>query len=79
MTDVNCIPVQGQNWQRADEVVIGQGIQYLRDNHLTCWVGAHSCVRVSCSYNAAIYLCNNVSIPITKWNTSCADMFLECL
>ncbi|KAG4443351.1 hypothetical protein IFR05_001140 [Cadophora sp. M221] len=39
MTDVNCIPVQGQNWQRADEVVIGQGIQYLRENHLTCWLG----------------------------------------
>ncbi|KAG4413450.1 hypothetical protein IFR04_013427 [Cadophora malorum] len=59
MTDVHCIPVSGQNWRRANDVVIGQGIKYLRNNNLVCGVNPHSCSRVSCSYDSAIWVCNN--------------------
>ena len=61
MIDVHCIPVSGQNWRRANDVVIGQGIKYLRNNNLVCGVNPHSCSRVSCSYDSAIWVCNNVS------------------
>ncbi|KAH7305101.1 hypothetical protein BKA65DRAFT_486151 [Rhexocercosporidium sp. MPI-PUGE-AT-0058] len=50
--------------KRAEGVVIGQGIKYLRDLHLTCWLNPHSCGRVSRSYNAAIYTCNNNGIKL---------------
>ncbi|KAH7363924.1 hypothetical protein BKA65DRAFT_545838 [Rhexocercosporidium sp. MPI-PUGE-AT-0058] len=59
MTDVNCIPVNGQNWNRAKAGAINTGIQYLRRGYMSCWVNAHSCARVSCSWDSGIYFCNN--------------------
>lgn len=34
MTDVNCIPVRGQNWGRANQGSIREGINYLRRGSL---------------------------------------------
>ncbi|PVH85714.1 hypothetical protein DL98DRAFT_583306 [Cadophora sp. DSE1049] len=59
MTDVNCIPVNGQNWNRANQGAIREGINYLRRGYMSCWVNAHSCARVSCSWDSGIYFCNN--------------------
>ncbi|KAH7417446.1 hypothetical protein BKA64DRAFT_769400 [Cadophora sp. MPI-SDFR-AT-0126] len=58
-TDINCIPVNGQNWNRANQGAIREGINYLRQGNTACWVNAHSCARVSCSWNSGIYFCNN--------------------
>ncbi|KAG4437855.1 hypothetical protein IFR05_006657 [Cadophora sp. M221] len=59
MTDVNCIPVLGQTWNRANSGAISTGINYLRQGYTSCWVNAHSCARVSCSWDSGIYFCNN--------------------
>ncbi|KAG4424737.1 hypothetical protein IFR04_002085 [Cadophora malorum] len=59
MTDINCIPVRGQNWGRANQGAIREGINYLRRGSLACGVNAHSCARVSCSWDSGIYFCNN--------------------
>ncbi|KAH7407727.1 hypothetical protein BKA64DRAFT_706136 [Cadophora sp. MPI-SDFR-AT-0126] len=58
-TDLHCLPVPGQNWHGADSVAISEGIAFLREGWKTCNVGPHSCVRVSCSWDAAISVCNN--------------------
>ena len=55
-----CCPVAGQPWVSASEYWISQGIDYL--NGLgRCGVNPTSCVRLSCSWGAGIYLCNDVS------------------
>ncbi|KAK0119329.1 hypothetical protein ONS95_008171 [Cadophora gregata] len=59
ITDVNCIPVNGQNWNRANQGAIREGIAYLRRGSMACWINPHSCSRISCSWDSAIYLCNN--------------------
>jgi hypothetical protein len=58
-----CWPVPGQDWDPAFAETIQDGIDFLQSNGLICDVGPGpgNCVRVSCSYNAAIYLCNDVS------------------
>ncbi|KAG4430800.1 hypothetical protein IFR05_013715 [Cadophora sp. M221] len=58
-SDVNCIPVQGQNWNPAKIWAISSGIDYLNHVKAQCFVGPYSCVRISCSYNSGIHLCNN--------------------
>ncbi|KAH7407948.1 hypothetical protein BKA64DRAFT_706348 [Cadophora sp. MPI-SDFR-AT-0126] len=58
-SDLNCIPVSGQNWYPAKDWAIINGIDYLQKVNALCWVGAHKCSRVSCSYNSGIHLCNN--------------------
>ncbi|KAK0106889.1 hypothetical protein ONS95_003608 [Cadophora gregata] len=58
-SDLNCIPVSGQNWYPAKDWAIINGIDYLQKVTASCGVGAHKCSRVSCSYNSGIRLCNN--------------------
>ncbi|RDL34425.1 uncharacterized protein BP5553_07553 [Venustampulla echinocandica] len=53
-----CWPVKGQTWERANTNVIADGINYLRKMNI-CNVGGQSCVRISCSYRGAIFLCND--------------------
>ncbi|KAH7360789.1 hypothetical protein BKA65DRAFT_547502 [Rhexocercosporidium sp. MPI-PUGE-AT-0058] len=65
LTDVNCWPVKGQNWNEADGPAVIDGINYLRRGNKMCNIGAQSCGRVSCSWDAAIYLCNNNPHPIS--------------
>ncbi|KUJ24691.1 uncharacterized protein LY89DRAFT_727709 [Mollisia scopiformis] len=59
-----CIPVAGQNWQWTLYSPIDAGIKYLKNLQGGCAVGARSCVRISCSYNGAIYLCNDNNYAI---------------
>jgi hypothetical protein len=64
-TGVICVPVPGQPWyDTSSNVITGQGIPYLDQVTNPCNVGPGpgNCVRVSCSYSAAIYLCNDVSL-----------------
>ncbi|CZR56163.1 uncharacterized protein PAC_06051 [Phialocephala subalpina] len=59
-SDCNCWPVLGQpEWKRCSTESIRTGIRYLIGLNVICNVGPQSCVRISCSYNAGIYLCNN--------------------
>ncbi|KAH6673094.1 hypothetical protein B0J14DRAFT_592401 [Halenospora varia] len=48
------------DWYFAENGVIrNEGIPYLQNFHGLCGVGARNCVRVSCSYDSAIRLCND--------------------
>ncbi|KUJ19191.1 uncharacterized protein LY89DRAFT_479656 [Mollisia scopiformis] len=60
-----CWPVPSQDWSLCSVSVIGQGITYLDNFNGLCGVGANSCVRISCSYSSAIYLCNDNDYGIT--------------
>ncbi|KAG4412260.1 hypothetical protein IFR04_014609 [Cadophora malorum] len=60
-SDLNCIPVSGQNWYPAKDWAIINGIDYLQKVNAACGVGANKCARVSCSYNSGIHLCNNLA------------------
>ncbi|KAH9223561.1 hypothetical protein DL95DRAFT_492705 [Leptodontidium sp. 2 PMI_412] len=71
MTDVKCLPVPGQKWNGADVSAIDDGIYFLKNRGLTCNVGPHSCVRVSCSWDGGIYVCNNGDNEIRP---SCNDV-----
>ncbi|KAE8449436.1 hypothetical protein EG329_008044 [Mollisiaceae sp. DMI_Dod_QoI] len=64
-SDHYCWPVAGQNWQRAQTSHIKEGISYLDGFKGLCGVPASTCVRISCSYNAGIYLCNDNNYGIT--------------
>jgi hypothetical protein len=75
-----CVPVPGQPWSFADGAAINDGINYLNGLDVPCNVGPGpgNCVRVSCSWNSAIELCNDVSvfrpllpIPIPLLTSSC--------
>ncbi|KAH6722596.1 hypothetical protein BKA61DRAFT_667327 [Leptodontidium sp. MPI-SDFR-AT-0119] len=70
-SDVNCIPVQGQNWYPARIGPIESGIDYLNKVKAQCVVGPHSCVRISCSYNGGIHLCNNNDYLLSR---GCGDI-----
>lgn len=56
-----CYPVPSQNWGYAYVDDIDDGIDYLGRLNGGCSVGAKSCSRISCSYDSAIFLCNDVS------------------
>ncbi|KAH8670332.1 hypothetical protein BGZ60DRAFT_563820 [Tricladium varicosporioides] len=62
-SDLNCCganPGPPLDWGFAENNVIRyEGIPYLQQFHGLCGVGARSCVRVSCSYDSAIHLCND--------------------
>ena len=62
--NVHCIPVPGQDWIRAQRFAIEDGITYLNGLNALCNIGGKSCVRISCSYLSAIWLCNDVSYRI---------------
>jgi hypothetical protein len=57
-----CIPVAGQDWNFASQPAIDDGISYLINLNTRINIDGTSCGRISCSYNSAIYLCNDVSI-----------------
>ncbi|KAF8864871.1 hypothetical protein BDZ45DRAFT_581397, partial [Acephala macrosclerotiorum] len=46
-------------WTGAAVSTIEDGIYYLQHVNALCNVGKRSCVRISCSYDAGIYLCND--------------------
>ncbi|KAH6670597.1 hypothetical protein B0J14DRAFT_640603 [Halenospora varia] len=57
-----CAPLPGpgpSDWSWANVRWINDGINYLNNLHGTCHVEARSCARISCSWNAAIRLCND--------------------
>jgi len=56
-----CIPVAGQDWEMRQQDPLLTGIQYLINLDTTLTPAPYSCGRISCSYQAAIYLCNGVS------------------
>ncbi|PVH84403.1 hypothetical protein DL98DRAFT_568950 [Cadophora sp. DSE1049] len=58
-TDLHCLPVDGQTWTGADITAISEGVAYLREGWKMCSVPGRTCGRVSCSWNSAIYICNN--------------------
>jgi hypothetical protein len=57
--DVNC-KAQAQ-WAETRLVRIDEGIKYLRNVKGQTNIGPRKCDRVSCSYSASIWLCNDVS------------------
>ncbi|KAF4615549.1 hypothetical protein G7Y89_g15311 [Cudoniella acicularis] len=66
ITDLFCIPIAGQDWTKARTQYINDGIDYLNTVDAFCNCGGQSCVRISCSWNSAIYLCNDNDDEI--WN-----------
>lgn len=61
------------NWNQDQQCLsarLSEGIGYLRYqiNTSTCWVNGQTCARLSCSWGAAIYLCNNKN---TNQGVSC--------
>jgi hypothetical protein len=69
-TGLFCIPVAGQGWETtSSDTITGQGIPYLNGVTNSCDVGPGpaNCVRVSCSYSAVIYLCNDVSTLLATY------------
>ncbi|KAF8859294.1 hypothetical protein BDZ45DRAFT_689391 [Acephala macrosclerotiorum] len=59
--DHYCCPVGNSGWTYTRSGYIQEGMQYLYDFNGVCNTGGGpgNCVRVSCSYNAGIYLCND--------------------
>ncbi|KAF8856031.1 hypothetical protein BDZ45DRAFT_804530 [Acephala macrosclerotiorum] len=61
----NCCPCPGnEQWAWADAGRIQEGVDYLNNFNGLCNVGATSCVRISCSWNSGIYLCNDADHAI---------------
>ncbi|PVH69215.1 hypothetical protein DL98DRAFT_626085 [Cadophora sp. DSE1049] len=79
---LGCIAVKGQSWDKARKHYIEDGINYL--NHVKAWchAPANSCVRVSCSWRAAIYLCNDnnheIDTACNYISTFAQDMVDKC-
>jgi hypothetical protein len=65
-TGLFCIPVSGWGWVMADSGRISGGVNYLQGIQANCNIGAGpgACSRVSCSYDSAIYYCNDVSYSL---------------
>jgi hypothetical protein len=64
---INCFTADGspQGWERADLGRIEEGWNHLNGvkGKPVNGPGPGTCGRVSCSYNSAIYWCNDVSTP----------------
>lgn len=61
-------------WEIARPERIAQGILYLKDlkgPRATCRVNAGKCVRLSCSYQSAIWLCSDVSSAFVDHGSMC--------
>ncbi|CAL3968828.1 unnamed protein product [Diplocarpon coronariae] len=54
-----CCPVAGQKWSSAERPVVQNGIIFLNAVKASCSAGPKNCVRVSCSWDAGIFLCND--------------------
>ncbi|KAE9373604.1 hypothetical protein N431DRAFT_535069 [Stipitochalara longipes BDJ] len=54
-----CVPVGNWGWQSTLTGYITDGVTYLNRIGGRLSISAHSCSRISCSYNSAIYLCND--------------------
>ncbi|KAF4613423.1 hypothetical protein G7Y89_g15464 [Cudoniella acicularis] len=61
-----CCPIPGEQYGNADNGAITDGIAYLKEVDAYCNCGPTSCVRISCSDSAAIFLCNDTDEEI--WN-----------
>ncbi|KAK0121884.1 hypothetical protein ONS95_010162 [Cadophora gregata] len=59
------------NWKDASAARIKEGITYLRNFNGICNTGPKACVRISCSYNSAIFMCNDND---HRLDLSCAYM-----
>lgn len=64
---------------------IEDGIYYLQHVNALCNVGKRSCVRISCSYDAGIYLCNDVTLSCffcpthADWEQNWYDIAPSCV
>ncbi|CZT48239.1 uncharacterized protein RSE6_08909 [Rhynchosporium secalis] len=54
-----CIPIPGQKWYEATESTIQDGIKNLRKLNGVCLILAQNCHRISRSWDAGIYVCND--------------------
>ncbi|PVH87621.1 hypothetical protein DL98DRAFT_581630 [Cadophora sp. DSE1049] len=69
-----CLPIPGKpDLREADTEAISKGIKYLRRIGGTCGVGVRTCARVSCSWDSAIFLCNDNSVHIHVSSNLLAD------
>ncbi|KAG4437755.1 hypothetical protein IFR05_006740 [Cadophora sp. M221] len=77
-----CCPVAGTDWYGATQHTIEDGIKYLNRVTGYCGADAHTCSRVSCSYSAAIWLCNfrdNHMLATCSWiGTFAQDIINKC-
>lgn len=62
-TDFSGAHYQCDNWPKGKTVFLQEGINYLRkvNGRPTSGPGPGKCARVSCSWNSAIWWCNDVS------------------
>ncbi|KAE9363258.1 hypothetical protein N431DRAFT_564814 [Stipitochalara longipes BDJ] len=80
-----CIPISAwPSWNFAEAVAIEDGVDYLigLDATLTNGPGPGNCGRISCSYNSAIYWCNDndedYSVNSAYIATFAQDMLKYC-
>ena len=57
-----CWPVPGWDWGLAGAGAIEDGVKYLETLNARLKMDANACSHINCSYNSAIWLCNDVSI-----------------
>ncbi|CAG8953013.1 hypothetical protein HYFRA_00003205 [Hymenoscyphus fraxineus] len=69
--DISGPPLCLDRWGFANVARILQGVAYLRYHGGGCGVKALKCARISCSYDAAIYLCNDNEFGIAP---SCNEL-----
>jgi hypothetical protein len=71
-----CIPVAGQDWSRASVSNSQTAMSYLQNENAegitisSAYPGPGACSRISCSYGAAIWWCNDVCSLIEESYTS---------
>lgn len=75
-----CCPIR--DWKQAGGGPIDEGIFHLNNVGGTCGVDAKSCSRISCSWGAAIFLCNDNDYGITPQclylSTYAHDIRMDC-
>ncbi|KAG4432462.1 hypothetical protein IFR05_012052 [Cadophora sp. M221] len=78
-----CLPIPGKpDLHEADSEAISNGIGYLRRLGGTCGVGVRTCARVSCSWDSAIFICNDnprhIDISSNQIATYTQDLVTAC-
>ncbi|KAH9210962.1 hypothetical protein DL95DRAFT_525977 [Leptodontidium sp. 2 PMI_412] len=78
-----CLPIPGKpDLREADSEAISNGIGYLRRIGGTCGVGVRTCARVSCSWDSAIFICNDnprhIDIASNQIATYTQDLVNAC-
>ncbi|KAL2064487.1 hypothetical protein VTL71DRAFT_4981 [Oculimacula yallundae] len=59
-----CCPVAGENFHWANRDAIKDGMKYLRNLNTNLVVAGNTCSQFSCSWDAAIWCCNQVYFPV---------------